>query len=124
MIRHHDRAVSTEQVKWHSGDLSILVFIVDRRKLDVRDGISTAQHKWSKKHAFNSIWFSEAVKKAAVEYSSNKTPRRGANTHTQIRIEVVTDLITKAKQIEYLINSLPKPEPEEEQVGFRLMMYC
>ena len=36
--------------------------------------------------------------------------------------ELVTDLITKAKQIEYLINSLPEPEPEEEQVGFRLMM--
>ena len=34
--------------------------------------------------------------------------------------ELVTDLITKAKQIEYLINSLPEPEPEEEQVGFRL----
>ena len=31
--------------------------------------------------------------------------------------ELVTDLITKAKQIEYLINSLPEPEPEEEQVG-------
>jgi mediator of RNA polymerase II transcription subunit 21 len=29
--------------------------------------------------------------------------------------ELVTDLITKAKQIEYLINSLPEPEPEEEQ---------
>jgi hypothetical protein len=37
--------------------------------------------------------------------------------------ELVTDLITKAKQIEYLINSLPEPEPEEEQVEFRLMMY-
>ena len=35
--------------------------------------------------------------------------------------ELVTDLITKAKQIEYLINSLPEPEPEEEQVVFRLM---
>jgi len=31
--------------------------------------------------------------------------------------ELVTDLITKAKQIEYLINSLPEPEPEEDQVG-------
>lgn len=30
--------------------------------------------------------------------------------------ELVTDLIVKAKQIEYLINSLPEPEPEEEQV--------
>ncbi|KAF8179138.1 hypothetical protein BJ912DRAFT_1023926 [Pholiota molesta] len=29
--------------------------------------------------------------------------------------ELVTDLIVKAKQIEYLINSLPEPEPEEEQ---------
>ena len=30
--------------------------------------------------------------------------------------ELVADLITKAKQIEYLINSLPEPEPEEDQV--------
>lgn len=30
--------------------------------------------------------------------------------------ELVTDLMTKAKQIEYLINSLPQPEPEEVQV--------
>lgn len=30
--------------------------------------------------------------------------------------ELVTDLIVKAKQVEYLINSLPEPEPEEEQV--------
>ncbi|KAF9481226.1 hypothetical protein BDN70DRAFT_876544 [Pholiota conissans] len=29
--------------------------------------------------------------------------------------ELVTDLIVKAKQIEFLINSLPEPEPEEEQ---------
>ncbi|KAF8632090.1 hypothetical protein AX15_002045 [Amanita polypyramis BW_CC] len=29
--------------------------------------------------------------------------------------ELVTDLIVKAKQVEYLINSLPQPEPEEEQ---------
>jgi mediator of RNA polymerase II transcription subunit 21 len=29
--------------------------------------------------------------------------------------ELVTDLIVKAKQIEYLINSLPEPEAEEEQ---------
>ncbi|THU90799.1 hypothetical protein K435DRAFT_675445 [Dendrothele bispora CBS 962.96] len=29
--------------------------------------------------------------------------------------ELVTDLIRKAKQIEYLISSLPEPEPEEEQ---------
>jgi len=27
----------------------------------------------------------------------------------------VTDLIIKAKQVEYLIKSLPEPEPEEEQ---------
>ncbi|KII86271.1 hypothetical protein PLICRDRAFT_43856 [Plicaturopsis crispa FD-325 SS-3] len=29
--------------------------------------------------------------------------------------ELVTDLIVKAKQVEYLIQSLPEPEPEEEQ---------
>ncbi|KAG5640596.1 hypothetical protein DXG03_007993, partial [Asterophora parasitica] len=29
--------------------------------------------------------------------------------------ELVADLIIKAKQVEYLINSLPEPEPEEEQ---------
>ncbi|EPQ61310.1 hypothetical protein GLOTRDRAFT_113685 [Gloeophyllum trabeum ATCC 11539] len=29
--------------------------------------------------------------------------------------ELVTDFIVKAKQIEYLIQSLPEPEPEEEQ---------
>lgn len=31
--------------------------------------------------------------------------------------ELVTDLIVKAKQIDYLINSLPEPEPEETQVS-------
>ena len=30
--------------------------------------------------------------------------------------ELVTDMMVKAKQIEYLINSLPPPEPEEVQV--------
>ncbi|TFY75178.1 hypothetical protein EWM64_g8834 [Hericium alpestre] len=29
--------------------------------------------------------------------------------------ELVTDLMTKAKQVELLIQSLPAPEPEEEQ---------
>ncbi|KAJ7691125.1 hypothetical protein B0H17DRAFT_935368 [Mycena rosella] len=29
--------------------------------------------------------------------------------------ELVTDLIVKAKQVEYLIKSLPEPEPEEDQ---------
>ncbi|KAK7051717.1 hypothetical protein R3P38DRAFT_3386509 [Favolaschia claudopus] len=29
--------------------------------------------------------------------------------------ELVTDLIVKAKQVEYLIQSLPEPEPEEGQ---------
>ncbi|EDR09891.1 uncharacterized protein LACBIDRAFT_318194 [Laccaria bicolor S238N-H82] len=36
--------------------------------------------------------------------------RRSAN-----KKELLTDLMVKAKQIEYLINSLPEPEPEEEQ---------
>lgn len=31
--------------------------------------------------------------------------------------ELVGDLIVKAKQIDYLINSLPEPEPEEAQVS-------
>lgn len=31
--------------------------------------------------------------------------------------ELVTDLMVKAKQVEYLINSLPEPEPEEAQVS-------
>lgn len=31
--------------------------------------------------------------------------------------ELVTDLMVKAKQIEYLISSLPQPEPEETQVS-------
>ncbi|PIL30791.1 hypothetical protein GSI_06959 [Ganoderma sinense ZZ0214-1] len=30
--------------------------------------------------------------------------------------ELVTDLIVKAKQVEYLIQSLPEPDPEERQV--------
>ena len=30
--------------------------------------------------------------------------------------ELVQDLVVKAKQVEYLINSLPEPEAEEEQV--------
>lgn len=30
--------------------------------------------------------------------------------------ELVADLIVKAKQVEYLIKSLPEPEPEENQV--------
>ena len=30
--------------------------------------------------------------------------------------ELVTDLMVKAKQVEYLINALPVPEPEETQV--------
>ncbi|KAJ7473629.1 hypothetical protein B0H11DRAFT_1339821 [Mycena galericulata] len=32
--------------------------------------------------------------------------------------ELVTDLIVKAKQVEYLIESLPEPEAEEDQVKF------
>jgi len=31
--------------------------------------------------------------------------------------ELVTDLIVKAKQIDYLINSLPEPESEQAQVS-------
>lgn len=30
--------------------------------------------------------------------------------------ELVTDLVVKAKQVEYLIQSLPEPEAEENQV--------
>lgn len=35
--------------------------------------------------------------------------------------ELVTDLIVKAKQIDYLLNSLPEPEPEEAQVSVGLV---
>jgi len=35
--------------------------------------------------------------------------------------ELVADLIVKAKQIEYLVNSLPEPEPEEDQVLSRIL---
>ncbi|KAK6995852.1 hypothetical protein R3P38DRAFT_3329906 [Favolaschia claudopus] len=31
------------------------------------------------------------------------------------KTELVTDLMVKAKQVEYLIQSLPEPEPEDEQ---------
>ena len=37
--------------------------------------------------------------------------RRAAN-----KKELVTDLIVKAKQIDFLIQSLPEPDPEEKQV--------
>ena len=30
--------------------------------------------------------------------------------------ELTQDLVLKAKQVEFLIQSLPQPEPEEEQV--------
>ena len=37
--------------------------------------------------------------------------------------ELVNDLMMKAKQVEYLINSLPEPEPEEEQVRLLSMTF-
>ncbi|KAJ7629222.1 hypothetical protein DFH06DRAFT_1304221 [Mycena polygramma] len=40
------------------------------------------------------------------------TKQRNATTNKK---ELVTDLIVKAKQVVYLIKSLPEPEPEEEQ---------
>jgi hypothetical protein len=36
---------------------------------------------------------------------------------TGTKQELVSDLINKAKQVEQLINSLPVPEPEEQQVA-------
>ena len=39
--------------------------------------------------------------------------------NTENTTELVTDLVRKAKQIEYLIQSLPEPEAEETQVGAR-----
>lgn len=36
--------------------------------------------------------------------------------------ELVMDLMVKAKQIDYLINSLPEPEPEEAQVSLSKLM--
>ena len=38
--------------------------------------------------------------------------------------ELVRDLIVKAKQVEYLINSLPEPEPVEEQVSCDILVCC
>jgi hypothetical protein len=40
-------------------------------------------------------------------------------TRTANKKELVDDLMVKAKQIEYLIQSLPIPEPEEVQVRAR-----
>lgn len=37
--------------------------------------------------------------------------------------ELVHDLVMKAKQVEYLINSLPAPEPEEQQVRYYVFSY-
>ena len=34
--------------------------------------------------------------------------------------ELAGDLALKARQIDYLIQSLPPPEPEEKQVGIRV----
>jgi mediator of RNA polymerase II transcription subunit 21 len=42
----------------------------------------------------------------------------GAGTENQK--ELVNDLVRKAKQIEYIIASLPGSDPEEEQVRFKL----
>jgi mediator of RNA polymerase II transcription subunit 21 len=39
-----------------------------------------------------------------------------SRTRTANKKELVNDLMMKAKQIEYLIQSLPTPEPEEVQV--------
>lgn len=44
--------------------------------------------------------------------------QEGTDLNVANKKELVTDLIVKTKQIEYLINSLPEPEPEEEQVEF------
>ena len=38
------------------------------------------------------------------------------NSQSANKKELVADLVRKAKQIEYLISSLPEPEPEDEQV--------
>ena len=67
--------------------------------------------KYDPQDVFEGDWY---IKRLVVLNTKNFTANQK---------ELVTDLITKAKQIEYLINSLPEPEPEEEQVGFRLMKY-
>ena len=65
--RAHDRAMSRKQAKFQSGDLSILVFIVDRRKLDVGDVGLIACRRPNTNGVKNtlSIWFSECCQESS-----------------------------------------------------------
>ncbi|KAF7339164.1 Mediator of RNA polymerase II transcription subunit 21 [Mycena venus] len=52
-----------------------------------------------------------------IPITKQRNPENVVNRvfRTANKKELVTDLIVKAKQVEYLIKSLPEPEPEEEQ---------
>ncbi|PBK60680.1 hypothetical protein ARMSODRAFT_897633 [Armillaria solidipes] len=53
----------------------------------------------------------------AVPVTKSRNPEKydAAETFEGNKRELVVDLIAKAKQVEYLIQSLPEPEAEEEQ---------
>ena len=59
----------------------------------------------------------------APDVFEGRVPRRRYQTPVKLRMlldnkkELVQDLMVKAKQVEYLINALPVPEPEETQVS-------
>ncbi|KAJ7904079.1 hypothetical protein B0H13DRAFT_2025279 [Mycena leptocephala] len=52
---------------------------------------------------------------ADVPITKQRNPEK-YDTRRSNKKELVTDLIVKAKQVEYLIKSLPEPEAEEDQV--------
>ena len=50
-------------------------------------------------------------------------PPRRLRAHVANKKELAGDLALKARQIDYLVQSLPPPEPEEKQVGFTPTYY-
>ncbi|KIK65084.1 hypothetical protein GYMLUDRAFT_383774 [Collybiopsis luxurians FD-317 M1] len=59
--------------------------------------------------------FKQVSEEIPVTKQRNKEKYDEEAVFEENKKELVTDLIRKAKQVEYLINSLPEPEPEEEQ---------